>query len=461
MSPYFSTRRFVASATCIWLGLNLYCMNLYVNSIVQCTERIIKSNSERTLKRIPNIVANHSDFLDKRPTQNMDRRHPELRTYSESSYRYNSEDEDGEVTKSNKDFVLDILVFSVNYGVNSRGFEITHTCGDQDIFVCFGGGYITEVVPEYDVVIFAGDILNDRNWDYLTEQREPRQIWIFASDVNPLKSTYILPPEGMPGTEFNMSFTYHSNSELHYSYGKYYPYTENGTISNTTDLFDEDEFDKKLVTWDSVDCFNGSWDRVKFVDELSKHIPVDIYGDCGNLKCRGNNSFHRKSPGSGGCQKVLNKYKFVLSLEDGCCSELLSNHFWNVLYHHKSVPVVVGASKEDYQRFAPPNSFIFAGDFKTVQELANYLLEVSSNRLKYNAFFEWQEMGSVKLTNRKEQQIHHKDHFCSILTYLDENYSKEQVMRTRVDPYGPMWRGGCDQCRQYDILKKYFDGQLS
>ena len=59
------------------------------------------------------------------------------------------------------------------------------------------------------------------------------------------------------------------------------------------------------------------------------------------------------------------------------------------------VPVVVGASRENYERVAPSNSFIYAEDFEDTEELANYLKKVGENDDLYNQYFTWVETGEL------------------------------------------------------------------
>ena len=44
----------------------------------------------------------------------------------------------------------------------------------------------------------------------------------------------------------------------------------------------------KLVAWIVSNCQSRSG-RERYVDELKRHIPVDIYGKCGQLKCDNQN----------------------------------------------------------------------------------------------------------------------------------------------------------------------------
>ena len=58
-------------------------------------------------------------------------------------------------------------------------------------------------------------------------------------------------------------------------------------------------------------CNTGS-DREGLVQSLQEHIKVDVYGDCGSLKC---------DPGTPEeCYQMINQsYKFYLSLENSVC----------------------------------------------------------------------------------------------------------------------------------------------
>ena len=55
------------------------------------------------------------------------------------------------------------------------------------------------------------------------------------------------------------------------------------------------------------------------------------------------------------------------------------------------VPVVMGAPRRDYERFAPPNSFIHVDDFSGPQALAKYLKLVGSSEVLYSKYLEWKK----------------------------------------------------------------------
>jgi len=54
------------------------------------------------------------------------------------------------------------------------------------------------------------------------------------------------------------------------------------------------------------------------------------------------------------------------------------------------VPVVMGAPRSDYERAAPPQSFIHVDDFASPRHLADFLRSLAADRTRYNDYFRWQ-----------------------------------------------------------------------
>ncbi|XP_017493020.1 PREDICTED: glycoprotein 3-alpha-L-fucosyltransferase A-like, partial [Rhagoletis zephyria] len=127
--------------------------------------------------------------------------------------------------------------------------------------------------------------------------------------------------------------------------------------------------------------------RLEYTRELSKHIEVDIYGNCGKLKCP------RSKPEE--CFAMLNRdYKFYLAFENSNCRDYITEKFFvNSLGHNSDslniVPVVMGGSQEDYRRSAPAHSFIHVDDFRSPALLARYLSYLDGNDTAYSEFFDW------------------------------------------------------------------------
>ncbi len=59
------------------------------------------------------------------------------------------------------------------------------------------------------------------------------------------------------------------------------------------------------------------------------------------------------------------------------------------------VPIVFGAYKEDYFNTLPPQSYINVDDFRSIEELADYLVYLDRNDTAYAAFFAWRQFGEL------------------------------------------------------------------
>jgi glycoprotein 3-alpha-L-fucosyltransferase len=127
-------------------------------------------------------------------------------------------------------------------------------------------------------------------------------------------------------------------------------------------------------------------DRMKYVHELQKYIPVDVYGKCGNpdLSC-GNDCF----------QNICRDYKFYLAFENANCRDCITEKFFVNSLGSGVVPIVLGAHRDDYVYAAPPSSYIHVEDFPSVQDLAHYIVLLDQNDDMYNKYFLWKGTGRI------------------------------------------------------------------
>lgn len=166
---------------------------------------------------------------------------------------------------------------------------------------------------------------------------------------------------------------------------------KHGTIraSQSRDSYDRIIKNKsKLVAWFVSSCKTAGR-REDYVRELSRFIPVDIYGKCGNLTCG-------ESPGNQvECYEMLrSQYKFYLSFENARCPDYVTEKLFRALYYD-TVPIVMGGA--DYSAFAPPNSFIHTNDFESPQKLSEYLLSLDRSDDLYARYFDWKSNYRVDL----------------------------------------------------------------
>lgn len=207
-------------------------------------------------------------------------------------------------------------------------------------------------------------------------------MWIFNSFESPVHTQPLDSHVARHG--FNWTFTYRSDSTFPSPYGRYNPGEPLISEIDTTDwAVNKTHF----AAWIGSNCHNTQWPRQDFVRKLKKFIPLDTFGSCGTKKC----------PKNPKCGEILRKYKFYLALENSHCTDYITEKFWRAPFKNNMIPVVYGPSKEDYQKVAPPKSFIHVDDFETIEGLATYLKLLDRNNTLFNEYFEWKRKGSVQM----------------------------------------------------------------
>ena len=130
-------------------------------------------------------------------------------------------------------------------------------------------------------------------------------------------------------------------------------------------------------------------ERMNWVKKLQQYISVDVYGRCGTMNC-GNEK---------NCFATLRKYKFYLSFENSYCMDYITEKFYFNSLKNGVVPVVIAwvNTSDTPPLTVPPGSLINALDFPSVQDLANYMVEVGSSPALYNKYFRWRSSYNVIL----------------------------------------------------------------
>ncbi|KAM7540950.1 hypothetical protein Aperf_G00000021007 [Anoplocephala perfoliata] len=140
----------------------------------------------------------------------------------------------------------------------------------------------------------------------------------------------------------------------------------------------------KLVAWMASNSQPKN-NRDSFVHVLQKYVPVDIYGALGEVTPPGRDPF----------QWMSEHYKFYLAFENSNCKFYITEKATSNALRYGMVPIVMGAHKEDYMSILPPHSYINVDDFKTFQELSDYLLYLDKNHTAYAEYFAWTEYGRI------------------------------------------------------------------
>ena len=167
---------------------------------------------------------------------------------------------------------------------------------------------------------------------------------------------------------------------------------------------------RRLVAWMASDCFPKN-KRNEYVNILQRHIPIDIYGGCGNLTC-----LPRLSKECD--QKINKKYKFYLAFENSLCSDYITEKVWRRL-NGEIVPIVLGNA--DYEKYLPKHSYINIKDFSTPEKLATYLKRLDKDEKLYNEYFNWTKAYTC------HSSVPGMSMACSICRHANENMNRKET----------------------------------
>lgn len=238
------------------------------------------------------------------------------------------------------------------------------------------------------------------------KQRTAKQVWIAVNLESPIRKRGVN-FHRLNGV-FNATAMYTRDSDIFFPYGYYHPRDSERRL----DIATIDIHRPKLAAWFVSNCRSVTSGRSQFVATLKKFVPVDIYGKCGNLTCP---TIPTKAVNQS-CYEMLEKnYKFYLSFENSFCDDYVTEKVWNVLQLNV-VPVVLGGA--NYSEFLPPKSYINVADFKSVEELANYLKLLNSNDTLYRQYFEWKQHYVAKLPQFK----------CDVCAYMNRVGNASKVV---------------------------------
>ena len=186
----------------------------------------------------------------------------------------------------------------------------------------------------------------------------------------------------------------------------------------------------KLILWLVSRC-ETDIKREEYAKTLNKYIPVDIYG-----KCNWTETLNQDHYDAGmNFWNLYKPYKFYFSFETTSCYDYITDKFFRAL-RYGLVPIVSG-DINNYEKFAPKNSYINSNDFKSPQELANYLKYLDNNDNEYRKYFEWIH----------EYQFYEKKHWCELCRKLSDGQEPHKTYSNITD----WWTHGKDNKLAYEI----------
>ena len=264
-----------------------------------------------------------------------------------------------------------------------------------------------------------------KNVNVLPPYRLPHHKWIFFEVESPAKTWSFTPDLNTSAIRslFNLTSTYTVDSDV----PKRFPLSCTRNQKAFDKLASKNFASGKTrnIMWFVSHC-NTSSKRELYVDELKNHIDVDIYGDCGDLKC-GQPGYKRK-PEKDDCDKyaMSTKYRFYLSFENSLCDMYVTEKLSQILNRRMIlIPIVMGYA--NYSAMIPPDSYIDVRDFRSPQLLARYLHKISKDDDLFNQYI--RSKNSIECRSSQSYP-------CRLCKYLHMNKHKEQIVKDVVDFWG-------------------------
>ena len=256
--------------------------------------------------------------------------------------------------------------------------------------------------------------------------------------------------------------TYRLDSDVYLGYGSFINKTTNQIIKPNNFL----DFDKKIhlvnnltvfgqtelvertkdIAWLVSHC-NTTIKREDYVKEMKKYkgLRIDIFGGC-TSQFKLNSTLAIPGRFEGGWEPAYHilakEYKFYISFENTRCLDYITEKFFTAL-KAGMIPVVMGGlSKRDYEKIAPPHSYLHVDDFPSPRDLMKKLHEISKDPLLYNSYFWWRSYYSAVVLYNPDHDPEHQlwrvagCQLCGVL-------NSEHVKRNNYSNFTYFW----NQCK--------------
>ncbi|KAJ0022039.1 hypothetical protein NQD34_009529 [Periophthalmus magnuspinnatus] len=263
--------------------------------------------------------------------------------------------------------------------------------------------------PNVDAVVIHHREIATGAAELPAEPRPRAQKWIWMNYESPTHTPALWRFEG----KFNLTLTYRADSNIFLPYGYLEPEITRNPDAHLLHAPSRARLQRPhLVAW-VISNWSDSQARVAFFYELQRYVRIDVFGRVGLPL----------AAGSGSVVRLLSSYQFYLALENSQHPDYITEKLWNAVVAG-AVPVVLGASRRNYERFLPPNAFIHVNDFPSVRGLARYLLMVRRNPSRLWHHLDWREGYSTV------QPSFWAHHYCSACRAVRKSIGTTQVVHS-------------------------------
>ncbi|XP_077974872.1 3-galactosyl-N-acetylglucosaminide 4-alpha-L-fucosyltransferase FUT3-like [Styela clava] len=225
--------------------------------------------------------------------------------------------------------------------------------------------------------------------------------YVFRKKLSPLKNV------------FNWTMTYRTDSDVYFPY-----YGEWNRVNKTTAELIAEKTERSLGVWVVSNCRPSR--RGSIINELQKYISIDVFGKCNNNRLC-----------SGGCAiETINRYKFYFSFENSRCKDYITEKFTMNGLAGGAVPVVMGPTREDYEKIAPVHSFIHVDDFPSIPKLAEYLQQLDKDDIRYGEYLKWKSVPDSPNIKTDESLFNRPSQFKALCEKIkqDPNGNNKEIV---------------------------------
>uniref|UniRef100_A0A3B4V767 Fucosyltransferase n=1 Tax=Seriola dumerili TaxID=41447 RepID=A0A3B4V767_SERDU len=269
--------------------------------------------------------------------------------------------------------------------------------------------------PQADAVIVHHREVAKGTAELPPDPRPSAQKWIWMNYESPAHTPRLWRFEGV----FNLTLSYRTDSDIFLPYGYLIPRertdrTPQNRYAHPLHTPSHSHLLKpRLLAW-VISNWSESHARVTFYYQLRRYVQVDVFGRAGRPL--------PEDSGGGSVVRLVGRYQFYLALENSQHTDYITEKLWNAVLAG-AVPVVLGPSRKNYERFLPPEAFIHVDDFPSVRGLARYLLMLRRNPVRLRRHLDWRGSYSV------HQPVFWAEHYCTACRAVRRNRRKTDVVK--------------------------------